>query len=117
MNNYQPDRWVLVKLEAYKETIYKILASWYGGYLGSDYWRLSSGLVSRIDVDGRYVLRNESGSTYRCSKGNYGMSGYTTEVFESYEKQNDDKISISLLSEEEAKKYIESLPRTQASSG
>jgi hypothetical protein len=45
------------------------------------------------------------------------MSGYTTEVFESYEKQNDDKISISLLSEEEAKKYIESLPRTQASSG
>ena len=40
MSVYNPDKWVIVKIDADSECIYKVFACWYGGYAGSDSWRI-----------------------------------------------------------------------------
>lgn len=78
---YQPDRWVMLKISDDTTTIYKVLASWYGGFAGSDSWKLNSG-VTHVAVDeGAYLFHGSSGSVYRCDPASYGMSGYTSGVF------------------------------------
>lgn len=67
MNTYTPDSWAPVLIESKEHgSVYKILAGWYGGYLGSDSWKLSSG-VEKIIVseDGTALtMPQSSGSTY-----------------------------------------------------
>lgn len=100
MNNYAPDRWQPVKLTVDGQSIYKIMGTWYGGYLGSDSWRLSSGVESIKELDECYEVLNTSGSTYVCYKGCEGMGGYTTGVYESYVKEaeaSNGKFTIELV--------------------
>ena len=77
MSRYVPDRWMLVKItNANSESHYRVFASWYGGYLGSDSWKLNSG-VTRVDEDEHtYQFHGSSGSVYECHKSAYGISGY-----------------------------------------
>jgi hypothetical protein len=81
MSRYTPDLWEIVRLSINDEQINKILASWYGGFAGSDEWRLSSGIVEVVENDSHYQIHNESGSVYLCPKGAKGMSIYTSRVF------------------------------------
>lgn len=71
-----PDRWVV--LNFYKEdgtlVANKVLAGWYGGYAGSDYWQLNSGNASVKDIEGHYEFTSESGNIYICYKHAYGLS-------------------------------------------
>ena len=79
--NYRPDRWVMLKISNDKETIYKILAGWSGGYLDGDSWKLNSGCTS-VEEDGDYyVFSGYSGSTYTCHKNGYGLTGMTSQVY------------------------------------
>lgn len=83
MNNYYtPDRWVMIEINS-KENgkIRKILASYYGGFAGSDSWKLSSGNTSVIDKGEFYEFPQESGSAYKCYKTCIGMSNYTSGVY------------------------------------
>lgn len=43
MSVYAPDSWTVVKLNG-NDPHYRVLASWAGGYLNGDSWKLSSGL-------------------------------------------------------------------------
>jgi hypothetical protein len=104
MSEYVPDKWAIVELKTPKESVFKVLASWYGGYLGSDSWKMSSGLDSIVKTEHGYEFHNFSGSVYKCHKEAYGMSMYTTSVYLSYEKQNTAEIQIRLLDEEEIDK-------------
>ena len=72
-NTYcEPDRWLLVE----HGDIHKVFATWTGGYLDGDSWRLNSGIES-VEVDGDYLLfRGFSGSIYKCHKDGYGTTGY-----------------------------------------
>lgn len=99
MSQYTPDRWAIVelKLNDSEEVTRKILSSWYGGYLGSDSWRLSSGITEIVDADTHYEIHNESGSVYLCNKEQQGMSGYTAGIYESFVKDLQGKGSISLV--------------------
>jgi len=106
MSEYTPDRWSIVEMKSPKETVYKILASWYGGYAGSDSWQLSSGIVSVTETDDAYDFLNYSGSIYRCYKKIYGMSGYTASVYLGFEKLNGDEGSIRSLKEDEIIEHI-----------
>lgn len=72
---YRPDLWVIVKVSMKEGPRYRILGSWYGGYLGDDMWRLSSGIVSYEDNGDHYAFHNESGSIYTCYKTAIGLSG------------------------------------------
>ena len=78
MKDYYPDRWFIVKInsEIYDKTFYKVFAVWVGGYAQGDSWRMSSGIKEVIDHETGYEFKNESGSSYFCSKNSYGTSAY-----------------------------------------
>jgi hypothetical protein len=99
MSTYSPDRWVIVELKMNdsEERHRKVLASWYGGYLGSDSWRMSSGITEIVDKGTHYEIHNHSGSIYTCHKWTQGMSGYTTGVLASFVQDLEGKGTIEVI--------------------
>lgn len=86
---YAPDVWVVLKIQS-KEfpTVYKILAGWYGGFAGSNSWKLSSGITSiHKDGEGYTHFLNHSGSTYICHPNSYRLSGLTSSILATWQKQ------------------------------
>ena len=83
---YTPDAWVLVEIKSQEfGDSKKIFAGWYGGYCGSDSWKLSSGNLEMFE-DGEFlVFPQESGSTYRCHKGCQRMTGYMSQVWSNWQ--------------------------------
>lgn len=88
MSVYTPDAWVPVLIETTAHgKIYKVLCSWYGGFSGSNSWKLSSGIKSiDIDEDGYLVMPQESGSTYVCPPRAHA-SGMICGVFGRFERE------------------------------
>jgi hypothetical protein len=68
-----PDKWVIVEISDGNQSFRKILSSWYGGYLGSDSWRLSSMIVSTNESEAEYHFTTET-SSYVCNKKAVGMN-------------------------------------------
>jgi hypothetical protein len=92
MSDYTPDRWILIRVESKEgEILYKVFGNWYGGYLGSDEWRISSGVTKVVEHDKHYEVHNHSGSVYTCYKNSKGMSAYGAGVFQNWQKQLDDR--------------------------
>jgi len=87
MSKYIPDKWVIIEIDHEGIKIQKILSSWYGGWAGSDSWRLSSGITEVEELEDSFIFKNESGSVYTCFKGRYGMSSYTAGILEDFKKQ------------------------------
>lgn len=86
MSTYYPDAWVIVKLSLRDGPIFKILASWSGGYGYGASWKLSSGTVAVMEDDESYSFLQESGSTYVCNKELHGSSMTILAAFEEYKK-------------------------------
>lgn len=98
-HKHTPDRWVMVKTNFKGAQYYKILASWYGGYLGSDSWKLSSGTIS-ADFNKKtnhYLFPQVSKSQYICHNSTYGTSAYTHSVFLNWVKSLEERGSIDCL--------------------
>ena len=91
MSDYTPDRWVIVEINSDQGRLHKVLGSWYGGYLGSDSWRMNSGITQVIDQGEYYDVVGYSGSVYQCYKSAEGMSAYTAGVFEGYKKELEER--------------------------
>lgn len=105
--NYHPDRWVIIKIETPKETLYKVFGSWSGGYAKSDYWKLNSGIEKIYENDENfYIFLGYSGSEYICSKNSYGVVYTLSGALNSIIEQSCDKGKITLLTKEEAEDYI-----------
>ena len=74
---YNPDRWLMVKLTNYKNEVhYRVFATWGGGYLNGDSWKLNSGVISLRETKDNFYFEGSSGSTYICNKKSYGSTGY-----------------------------------------
>lgn len=86
MNEYIPDRWVIIEGNYEGEIIQHVLAGWWGGYTESDRWRISSGITKVSEFPDRYEFLNESGSNYVCYKVCYGYTSYSASILESYKK-------------------------------
>jgi hypothetical protein len=101
MSEYTPDKWVMVKMTNKDNEIhYRIFACWYGGYLGSDSWKLNSG-VTKITEDKRgYYFEGSSGSVYHCNKNAYGTSGYGYGVLTNMIEKSKDTLMMEILPEE-----------------
>lgn len=83
-----PDRWVIVEQIDDKNNLsIRVLSSWYGGYLGSDVWKLSSKILNSSEKDKFYTFHTETGSVYNCYKNSYGMSSYTAGVIKNLAEQ------------------------------
>jgi hypothetical protein len=73
-----PDRWLIIDCGG--DGLYKVFATWSGGYLDGDSWRLNSGIES-VEEDGDYLLfHGHSGSIYKCHKDSYGTTAFGTMV-------------------------------------
>lgn len=101
MSENNPDKWMIVKIVNDKnESHYRVFASWYGGYLGSDSWQMNSGISKVTEDDNYYFFEGVSGSLYTCRKGNYGASGYGYNVLSGLvEKGAKDGLLIAVLSD------------------
>jgi len=80
MNEYFPDRWVIVKITYQDQTVYKVFGTWFGGFVEPENWRLNSGIVRSEYKKGKYLFYGYSGSVYHCRKDNYGTSLYSSSV-------------------------------------
>lgn len=96
--NHLPDKWVMLKIHSDKfGTIYKILSSWYGGFGGSDSWKLSSGTMGITELEHSFILPQHSGSTYTCHKASYGMNSYTTGILRGWVPKMEGIAEITVL--------------------
>lgn len=103
MSTYTPDHWVIVKLEGEKVPegiLYKVLAGWYGGYVGADSWKLNSGITKIVDKGDYYVIEGYSGSRYLCFKDSERMSSYTASIFKDLATQLEGKATMEIISVE-----------------
>ena len=102
MSKKCPDKWVILEFTSEKHgTFKKILSSWFGGYLGGDSWNLSSPIINFDTKDSYYEIKTES-SIYVCHKNNYGMSSYTSSVYERIlESAKSKNISLTIIKETE----------------
>ena len=77
MSEYIPDKWVVVKItDDMGPSIHKVFACWYGGWAGSDSWKLNSG-ITKVTKEGYvYSFEGSSGSTYECHEECYGTNFY-----------------------------------------
>lgn len=82
--NYTPDRWVVVKITTDKKRLYKVFASWSGGYTGSDSWQMNSGITQATLVEDRWLFLGHSGSVYSCYKDAYGTNGYSSNILQGF---------------------------------
>lgn len=83
MSDYRPDKWVVVKISGYKDQaapIHKVFACWYGGWAGSDSWKLNSGITKATLEGFVYSFEGSSGSVYECHKDCYGTNMYGSGV-------------------------------------
>jgi hypothetical protein len=81
MSDYTPDKWVVVKITSDKNPpIHKVFACWYGGWAGSDSWKLNSGITKATLEGFVYSFEGSSGSVYDCHKDCYGTNGYGSSV-------------------------------------
>lgn len=89
VREYNPDGWVILYIADGVEDNYchRIFASWYGGYLNGDSWKMSSGIVKITDKGDYWSIDNHSGSVYNCHKNNTRLSSYGQGVLNSYLKQ------------------------------
>jgi hypothetical protein len=98
MSTYYPDRWEVVSVVSESDTYYRVLSSGYGGFGGSNSWKLSSGISSIVDLGFYYEFLCESGSTYVCHKESVGTSMYTLNVFTSMQLEASERgIALSLV--------------------
>jgi hypothetical protein len=96
MSTYTPDRWQVVLLRNKTESIKKVFAGWYGGYTGSDSWKLSSGIIGTKEFEDRYEFLNHSGSLYVCYKASQGMSGYMGSIMHGWVESSKEDPSITI---------------------
>ena len=83
MSKYIPDKWIVVKISSDKyQPIHKVFACWYGGWAGSDSWKLNSG-ITKVTLEGYvYSFEGSSGSVYECHKDVYGTNMYGAGVLD-----------------------------------
>jgi hypothetical protein len=93
MNTYTPDVWVVLEFDApqLEVPLRKVFAGWYGGFAGSNSWKLNSGITAvRRDGDW-FEFDGYSGSVYRCHANNYHLSGLMLDVLANWRKQADER--------------------------
>lgn len=90
MTAYTPDNWIVLCMHIPDYKHYRVLASWYGGYGGSDSWQINSGIV-KCEQNGNYFnFFGESGSVYKCHKDKYKVTSIMASPLHMFEAQDID---------------------------
>lgn len=96
MRNF-PDTWVIIKIKTSETSpeFFKVFGGWYGGYGGSDSWKLNSGIVKYEIKDNQVDFYGSSGSVYSCKLNYEQMSAYQREIYGSYKKQAEGRPEVT----------------------
>jgi len=90
-----PEKWVIIKIDGPIGTFYKVFSTWAGGYLGTDKWKLNSGIDKVNTDDEYYYFIGFSGSCYKCHKKTYGLATqFGFRVLNNIVEKSDRKISV-----------------------
>lgn len=110
MSTHYPDLWVILKITvAEEQPLYKVFASWRGGYTTGDSWKLNSGITKVIAEENSWLFLGSSGSIYSCNKDTYGTTTYTQGVLNKLLKGSNamkNEMQVQMLSKEEALEFI-----------
>jgi hypothetical protein len=90
----RPDNWVVLKITTDKEIVYKVLAGWSGGYLGSDCWKLNSGIVEVHELEEGWKFIGHSGNEYICPKDQYRLRMNNSGVYNKLMKHYGDLVEL-----------------------
>lgn len=97
---YCPDKWHFVDTGI----CVKVFATWLGGYVHGDEWRLNSGCTKIIEESDCYVVYGHSGSVYELAKGYEGTSAWSSSVLHEFIRKNENFV---IISPEEAMELVE----------
>lgn len=102
-NRETPDCWKFVKVTDLEtgEAHDRVLCSWYGGFAGSDYWKLSSGNQEVIDRGEYLEVPQASGTVYHLYKGAERMSSLMFGIYNSLGSENT-KVKLEMFDYESA---------------
>ena len=110
MSEYYPDKYVMVRITDKKtdEIHYRVLGSWYGGYLDGDSYRLNSGVekYERTD-DSKIRFYGGSGSLYEVDEKMYGMSIHAQSWLAQIAENSKDDVTVEVITLEEFEEEIE----------
>ncbi len=56
------------------------MATWPGGYLHGDDWRMNSGIEKVESTEDSFLITGYSGSVYECGKNAYGINAYGASI-------------------------------------
>lgn len=90
--NYKPNYWQVVKITSTEgKILYKVFATWVGGYVEGDSWKLNSGIETVKVKEKTIEFSGYSESVYECllDEGSYRTSMYTQSVLDSMVKKAD----------------------------
>lgn len=89
-----PDRWIIVNMTLDGNTTQHVFSGGYGGYCGSDTWRLSTKIESIVKKDKIFEIETISGTQYSCNIMAYGMSSYMSNVYDNLVENNPGALSV-----------------------
>ena len=88
----EPERWVILKI---LNNGYQVFGTWAGGYLGSDRWKISSGIAKTEQDEEYYYFTGFSGSCYKCHKKGYGTAtSYGLGILNDIIEQSNGKVEL-----------------------
>lgn len=102
---YYPHKWALLKITG-TNPHYRVLGSWFGGYLDADEWRINSGIKSIEETDEYYIFKGYTESEYYCHKGDYGYSMIAYNIAMHYIKNSGGLIELLENEEESVQKML-----------
>lgn len=103
---YDPDKYVVIKIDLPEESYFKVFGTWYGGYTTGDSWRMNSGVTRVEETERAYLFYGSSGSCYKCVKGSYGTSAYTAGILHDILSRTNDEVKITLIEEDNIKEAM-----------
>ena len=96
--DYFPDGWVVLKINAPTETLYKVFASWGGGYVCSEHWKMNSGITKCTFEDNCYFFEGYSGSVYSCARDTYNrLNAYNYGILQGLIKDAKEKMNMEVF--------------------
>ena len=105
---------MVLSIQTPAEIIYKVFATWSGGYAGGDSWKLNSGITRANLVNDHWEFDGSSGSVYRCHQDSYGTNGYGQAVLNNLLSQaREQGIQIDVLDRETAWSDLQYEPLAQ----
>lgn len=99
MERLTPDRWTLIYATINDVHETRIVSGWWGGYLDSDSWRISSATRSITPKEDHYLIDTEGGSEYICYYRRNGFTGLSANAFRAFQEKQPVTWNIVTISE------------------